>query len=102
MSALSPRLGATLSSEQGVSQLGQGHLCCGLGLVGQSAGPTREGRAERERKELCSAGFPGGILEKLLPGEGCAIWFYYAEVYIIPLSHILSQNLQSRSSMTAH
>lgn len=23
-------------------------------------------------------------LEKLLPGEGCAIWFYYAEVYIIP------------------
>lgn len=89
-----------LSSGQGVSQPGQRHLCCCLGLAGQSAGHTHKGRAKRELKELCSPGIPSGILEKLLPGEGCAIWFCCAEVYIIPLSHIFYQVLQSHSIWT--
>lgn len=70
-------------------------ISCYLGLVGQSAGPTHKGRAERELKELCSPGIPSWILKKLLPGEGCAIWFCCAEVYIISLSHIFYQDLQS-------
>lgn len=55
-------------------------------------------RPRKGAQAIVQCWHPGEILEKLLyPGECCAIWFYHAEVHIVPHSHIFYQNLQSHS-----